>query len=325
MVYIREIKILSDNRKNILIHFLYSLCNIPRTYATYGRISPFKKFKNNYLKCTKKYTTFTELKNKPPRADIYIAGSDQIWNSILPNGKDPAFFLNFGDKSIKRISYAASFGISLIPDNVKDTTKQYLSFLDDISVREITGVKLLSELGYNSTVVLDPVFLLNTNEWEILARSIKHVINHKYILVYDIFQDNNNLISAAQDLSKKYGLEIVSINDAKKSHYAHHNISNGGPIEFLNLIYNAEFVISCSFHATAFALIFHKKFLVFYQKNNISRMQDLLKSVELEECLNPKSIDFNKYNWNKINDLLNEKISLSKKFILHAISEKKII
>ena len=304
------------SQRNPLIHLLYSIWNIPRTYATCGRIFPFKKFKSSYLKCTHKYRTYLELKQNPPKADIYIAGSDQIWNSLLPNGKDPAFFLNLGEKNTKRISYAASFGIPSISKNLKKQTQLYLSCFNKISVREYTGTKILQELGYNSTVVVDPVFLLKSNEWKDLITTTKRIIKEDYILVYDIFQDNEQLTAATKELSAKYNLKIVSINDNKKSSYAHVNISNGGPIEFLNLLYNASFVISCSFHATAFSVIFNKPFWVFYRKSNISRMMDFLKIINLEQCLNPQSFEPNEINWNKVNAQLKEHISKSIEFLL---------
>ncbi len=304
------------SQKNPLIHLLYSIWNIPRTYATCGRIYPFKKFKSSHLKCTHKYRTYLELKQDPPKADIYIAGSDQIWNSLLPNGKDPAFFLNFGEKTTKRISYAASFGIPSISKDIKKQTQLYLSCFNKISVRECTGAKILQELGYNSTVVVDPVFLLKSSEWKDLITTTKRIIKEDYILVYDIFQDNEQLTTATKELSAKYNLKIVSINDNKKSSYAHINISNGGPIEFLNLLYNASFVISCSFHATAFSVIFNKPFWVFYRKSNISRMMDFLKIINLEQCLNPQSFEPNEINWSKVNAQLKGHISKSIEFLL---------
>lgn len=114
----------------------------------------------------------------------------------------------------------------------KKQTQLYLSCFNKISVREYTGTKILQELGYNSTVVVDPVFLLKSNEWKDLITTTKRIIKEDYILVYDIFQDNEQLTAATKELSAKYNLKIVSINDNKKSSYAHVNISNGGPIEF---------------------------------------------------------------------------------------------
>lgn len=307
-----------QTKKNPFLHLLYSIWNIQHTYATWGRIYPFKHFKKKYLTCTNTYHTTKELQKNPPQADLYIAGSDQIWNTILPNGKDPAFYLNFGPSTTKKISYAASFGIERLDDTLRNNVKEYLTQIDEISVREKTGLQILQELGFKGTEVLDPVFLIDKDNWVNTFALSKRIIKEKYILVYDIFQDNKTLIQKAKLLSAKYNLKIIAINDSKKTPYAEINISNGGPIEFLNLIFNAEIIISCSFHATAFSIIFNKSFYVFYNKENISRMRDFLCGINLLDRLNPESLD-STINWGKVNDLLIKKITISKNFLLDAI------
>lgn len=305
-------------QKSKLMHLFFAVMRLKKTYATRGRIKPFKLFKKKYLHLTTTYYNYKQLYSTPPKASVYIAGSDQIWNTKLPNGKDPAFYLGFGDSKVKKISYAASFGITEIEPS--ESIKNYLQNFDAISVREKSGIKVLSQLGLHGESVMDPVFLLEKEQWTNLLSPLPKEIKSDYILIYDIFQDNAALKKTALLLSKKFNLLIVSINDKKKLSYADINISNGGPLEFLSLIYSAKYVISCSFHATAFALIFNKPFFVFYQKNNISRMADLLKEVRLEFCLNPQILDIN-FNWQEVNhhiELLKEK---SKSFLREHIND----
>lgn len=104
----------------------------------------------------------------------------------------------------------------------------------------------------------------------------------------------------------------------QKCPYAQKNIKDAGPQEFVNLIKNAEFVLSNSFHATSFSIIFNRPFATFYKKKNVSRMADLLKNTALEHCLNPVSPDY-KYQWDEINDKLAKMCSKSFDYIKNNI------
>ena len=132
---------------------------------TMKRLEAFKRFNAKYLKLTRHYSSYDELVANPPEADLYIAGSDQIWRTNLNNGKDPAFYLQFGGKQTKRISYAASFGLPYLTDGMDYLVKTFLSGLDAISVRESSGIEILERIGLNGTLVVDPVFLLSKEEW----------------------------------------------------------------------------------------------------------------------------------------------------------------
>ena len=133
-----------------------------------GRKKCFDEFTKNYLKLTDKtYHTFEELKMNPPCADIIIAGSDQIWNPLFPNGKDPSYYIDFALSQTKRVSYAASFSVEYISDADKEFVKGMLAKMNRISVREYQGVDILKSLDIkNGVKVLDPVFLLDRNYWE---------------------------------------------------------------------------------------------------------------------------------------------------------------
>lgn len=144
------------------------------------------------------------MKQDPPKADIYIAGSDQIWNPVGGTGLDPAFYLNFGEAGIHRISYAASFGVSILNEHQKDIIKNYLSSMDNISVRESTGLNILKSLYINSGVqVLDPVFLLDKDTWLQFIGGTKKVVEGSYVLIYDFFKmiliSNNWLLNLKND------------------------------------------------------------------------------------------------------------------------------
>lgn len=310
--------------KNMFIHFLYA-CHRwikHKRETNLIREKKFDEFDKKYLRLTTKhYINYEQLKQDPPKADIYIAGSDQIWNPVGGTGLDPAFYLNFGETGIHRISYAASFGVSILNEHQKDIIKNYLSSMDNISVRESTGLNILKSLNINSGVqVLDPVFLLDKATWLQFIGGTKKVVEGNYVLIYDFFQDDPNIQKLAFELKKVTGFNIVSVNNSGKLPYADVNISDASPLEFLSLINNANVVISNSFHATAFSIILNKEFYVYpvIRHKNQSRMIDLLNQFHLSDRYNTSKIQSN-INWEKINDLYMVKRQIGRDFLLNAI------
>lgn len=258
---------------------------------TWGRKKAFDKFDKQQLRITDKtYWTTEELRSAPPKADIYIAGSDQIWNTDTPNGKMPGYYLDFGDNNIRRISYAASFGVAKIAVECEDFVRNEVGKLDAVSVRENSGAKILADLGIKEVeVVCDPVFLLSQNEWSKLAGQSRtyNLDKDSYILLYDFIGDKK-IETFARKMSQITGKPIVSINDFENRTYATFNINNAGPLEFLGLMKNASAVVCNSFHATAFSVIFEKDFYSFPLKtqNNSSRMRDFLNIIGLQGRFN---------------------------------------
>lgn len=310
--------------KNMFIHFLYA-CHRwikHKRETNLIREKKFDEFDKKYLRLTTKhYINYEQLKQDPPKADIYIAGSDQIWNPVGGTGLDPAFYLNFGEAGINRISYAASFGVSILNEHQKDIIKNYLSGMDHISVRESTGLNILKSLNINSGVqVLDPVFLLDKATWLQLIGGTKKVVEGSYVLIYDFFQDDPNIQQLAFEFKSMTGFKIVSVNNSGKLPYADVNISDASPLEFLSLINNANVVISNSFHATAFSIILNKEFYVYpvIRHKNQSRMIDLLNQFQLSDRYNTSKIQSN-INWEKINDLYMVKRQIGRDFLLNAI------
>ena len=134
-----------------VIRELYNLAKLPgRLCARYGtRKRAFDRFTDQYLPLTDRhYSSYEELISNPPDADIYLAGSDQIWNSLFLNGRDPAFYLQFAPGNRIRASYAASFAISQIAPEYQEQTKKWLSDFDYVSVREASGLTILEMMGF---------------------------------------------------------------------------------------------------------------------------------------------------------------------------------
>lgn len=296
---------------------IYQILKFPgRLKARFSkRKREYDSFTELYLPRTgKRYHSNDELKRNPPEADVYFAGSDQIWNTLFQNGKDPAFYLDFAPSGTVRASYAASFSTKDIAEKWKPAIKNWLSVLDFISVREASGVDIVNGIGICGAVhVLDPVFLLNATEWEQIQ--LTTIQKDPYLLVYD-FDNNEQIKTFAETMALKNGWKIYSV---LHCNYADCCFDQEGPQVFISLVSNAKYVISNSFHATAFSLIFHKQFAVFKRTESINeRMMDLLKTVELEERLLSNHQDIikqEKIDYTIIEERLSKKIADSKLYI----------
>lgn len=260
-----------------LIRELYLLAKLPGRLAGLRHKHAFDAFTAKYFKLTRRYSSFDELCAAPPKADIYFAGSDQIWNPIFPNGKDPAFYLEFVSDGI-RASYAASFAVEEIPTELRSVMSERIKKFDHISVRESSALNILEQLDvHDGCAVVDPVFLLTQDHWAEMARPISKK-NKNYLLVYD-FDNDPTIRSIAQKVAAERGLDIYSVFNVP---YAKKCFAHVGPQEFLGLISGADFVLSNSFHATAFSIIFEKDFAVTARRDGINtRMQDLTAALGL--------------------------------------------
>ena len=251
--------------KSIVRRVIYRALKFPRRLILLKRKVNFDKFTKRYLKLSEsRYVSFNQLREHPPIADIYICGSDQIWNSVFENGRDPAFYLQFAPIGSTKVSYAASFGTDYLVEGSKKLVVSSLKEFSAISVREVSGVKILNSIGiYNVEKVLDPVFLLKRYQWEEMV--IKSRYNNKFVLVYDF--DNSNIIKNISEKIASYeNLKIYSLN---KLNYVHRSFELYGPEEFIGLIKNAEYIVTNSFHAVAFSLIFNKSFWVVRRKEKL--------------------------------------------------------
>lgn len=301
---------------------LYNIAKFPgRLKARFGkRKKEYDRFTEDYLPVTNEcYTSNEELKSNPPEADIFFAGSDQIWNSFFNNGKDPAFYLDFAPIGTVKASYAASFATENIATELKPQVKEWLSNMDYISVREGSGLNILNDLGIQGAVqVLDPVFLLPKEKWESIIEYTAE--NDSYILLYD-FDKNEQLGLATRELAHENGWKVYSYLD---NPYCDRCFKNAGPRAFLGLIKNAEMVISNSFHATAFSLIFEKNFWVINRTEAINtRMRDLTSLVGVpERFLNDTDIDLLiPINYETVNQNISRELKNSTLFIDYVMKE----
>lgn len=309
--------------KNPALKAAYIFAKFPgrvKEYIRYKkslRKANFEIFRDKYYKLTDTYCSFKELKANPPKADLYIAGSDQIWNTMMNNGKDPAYYLQFAPKETVTATYAASFSVSEISVELKKQIKSYIESIDYISVREKTAIKILEDLGVKrGQVVLDPVFLLDKEQWNEIVSD--KVFNEKYVLVYD-FENSYTVKDFAKQYAKKNNVKIYSL---YKNDYCDKCFEDYGPDVFLSLIKNASFIISNSFHATAFSIIYEKQFAVIKRQEGInSRIIDLLDSFGIYDRVVSKYRDFDNINYENTIDKRQVLIQNSKDYLNHVLAE----
>lgn len=254
-----------------------------------------EQFRCDNLRFSKhKYTNAKALHANPPLYDAYITGSDQVWNP-RNNCNDSSYFLTFAPGGKRRIAYAASFGVSQLQDrNVKDYAA-WLKHIDFISTREIEGKQIVGQLnGRDAQVTLDPTLLLGKEQWSKVA--VPYRTQKPYVLCYYMPGDkkvNDNINRLASFVSQLTGWDIVGIGQKEymRFHPFRRNLVMSGPAEFLGLFQNASFVVTNSFHGTAFAVNFRIPFLVPINralspdKALSSRITTLVKVLGLEDRL----------------------------------------
>lgn len=296
---------LKGTLKTRIIEIIKRILGLPMNYL---KIRLFKKFINENFNLTEKHTY--ETLNSSNDLDILITGSDQVWNKDLTGGINQVYLLDVNQK-FKKYSYAASIGKDNISyeeaKQIADIVKSY----NGITVRETSLKHALEKAGLKKIdTVLDPVFLLDKEEWQALAG--KRMIKDKYILVY-MMEYNENIKQIVDKISESTGFKIVTFNKLNRYENILANKYISGPKEFLNYINNAELVITNSFHATAFSIIFQKDFYTIKHSNKNSRIDEILTKFALTERIieNIKDIQAGKLNshvdYSKVQETMFEK------------------
>lgn len=253
----------------------------------------FDLFRNKYLSFSYlEYNTIFELKENPPNADMYVVGSDQVWNFLLWDFNQAkniihAYMLDFGNKKTKRISYAASWGVSQIPENLKKEIIPLLKEFDYISVREQNGVELCKNCErFDAEWVCDPTLLLDSGDYRnIYNDNTIRKPQRKYILLYMLSNTCDFDIQTVYDYAKEKNLDVIYITgngviDNREKYFA--TIP-----EWLYLVDNSEYVITNSFHCSVFSAIFHKQFGIVYlsgkDKGMNGRFDSLFAALHIEK------------------------------------------
>ena len=285
------------------------------------RAKAFEQFRKINLACPVVCRKRTQLTNQAKKYPLVLLGSDQLWHPM--NLKKDFFTLSFVPDYVKKIAYAASFGVSEIDKNQRSVYKTYLNRFDYISCREKSGARIVRDLTDKiAPVVCDPSLLMTAEDWTpMLSDNVKP--EGKYIFCY-FLGNNSQQREYVKALKAKLRCQIVALPhiveyvDSDEG-YADLLPYNVGPAEFMYLIKNAEFVCTDSFHASVFSLQFHKQFLVFDRFENgkghstTSRIDTLLEVVNHPERLIKNTSEGIKHiseiqeiDYSKVDELLEE-------------------
>lgn len=227
------------------------------------------------------YRSNEELAQDPPKADLYVTGSDQVWNSEWNGGIDEALFLAFTQEGAPRISFSASFGKAGLDDGEAGRTRELLARYGGITVREDTGVEIVRGLGLDATQVLDPTLLMTPEDWRPWVSGRRP--RGEYILMYNI-NHNAPLDRFVQRLARKTGLPVYYISYQLHDCFKRGRMRCCVPVEdFLSLIAGARYVVCDSFHCAAFSVNFNREFAIVPPKRFGTRLESFMRVVGLED------------------------------------------
>ena len=288
----------------------------------------FDRMRKKYLKMTVRCVTLDDLNEL--EADVFMTGSDQVWGPTMCGVYDPAYFLSFVNDCTPKIAYAGSFGRTDFTAEILEEYKHWMGRYEAITVRENSAVETLNKMGISCQgQVLDPTLLLTAEEWckEMEVDSQVSPIKGKYVLVYQIHSDKN-LNDYATRFAKHTGLPLYRV-----SAYMHH-ANRGGKFvycpdvrKFLALVKNCTYLVTDSFHGTAFALNFNKNFIEILPNNKTgSRNQSILQLTGLTDRIVTDYHDFtiaNKHvDYCAVNNIFNKEREKSLMILKEMLSFK---
>ena len=243
-----------------------------------------KKFLLNKVNVTEEFTNWEEFRSSLSGYDLYLVGSDQVWNSTHNHGIDGVFF--FEGVTGRKASYAASVGIESFPEEDHTKIKRLLGEFEKLSVRESFGVDALKSLGFaNVSQVIDPTLMLSGEEWrKICGKRFKK--REPYLLVYSVeVNRDNETIKIAKKIAQERGLKVYLISPYikfKSKLNVDKVFSLADTDTFLSFFAEADYAVVSSFHGTAFAINFGCQFVTVSPERFSTRVQSILKLLNLE-------------------------------------------
>lgn len=314
------------NNLSYVEHRLLDLYIIPKVLIwphKSKRTWNFIRFRHKYIKYspfvisrwTKRYARLDK------RYCAYLCGSDQVWNPYFSINNNRQLMLLKFSKSSKKIGCCASFGVKNIESKFVEEYRNALSDFCGLFVREKSGADLIYRLtGKRADVFLDPTMLVETKIWLSMIAHCKIKISKKYILIYVLGNQNSIISDYIENNNEIAQYEVVNLNDINDPCYG------SGPSEFLWLLKNAELVLTDSFHATAFSILFGTEFGVVRRlgedADTFNRIETLLTMFNLEQhILGDDNINFcSKIDKNAIHDKLSLERVRIMKFLMDILS-----
>lgn len=240
------------------------------------------RFIKKYIRVTPiRYRSYQEILDNVPQANIYLSGSDQVWNTQNNNPKNDlkAYYLGFVPEGKKKVAYAGSFGKNTFTEEESFIIKKYLSHYDHISVREDVGLITLKKHGIDKGVhVVDPTLLLSAEAWKKFAA--KKAPKPGYIFVYNLNR-NRMIKKIAIRIARQRKLRIINFADSFDFITQAKNRLFNTPLDFINHIAHADLIITDSFHGVAFSINLNRQFICTKAPKYNSRIESLLRQCKL--------------------------------------------
>lgn len=303
--------------------FVGTVLNVPTNILKKGR---FQRDHRQFLRITD--TKIVSASHATTAdADWIILGSDQIWNLQINGDGDPVFFGEIQHDGAKVMSFSASIGNDEVSRSEKEIYQKRLENVDYIAVREKQAKVILEDSGINRpiAVTMDPTFLVSVAEWRTMEKEVK--VPSQYILVFAL-NKYEETYGAANKLSKQTGFPVIEILGSNIDFLNlpnHRMIPTAGPSEFLYLIDHAAYVVTDSFHGTAFSVIFRKNFCVIPHKTRSARMVELLQKLGLADRIvfgNVDSLPSNKIDWKEAEEKLSTEVERSEQYIRRCVNSE---
>lgn len=252
------IKILKRAAHVVLQHMGFEKEQTKRKKLLAQRRRYMKAFSDEYLTTTSPVNYRHLPRDFSKRFDYFVVGSDQVWHGWKNDICElEYFFLMFADPS-QRLTIAPSFGFDEFPQKNLSTYKKGLGGFEYLSVREERGAELIEELtGKEATVLLDPTMLIDTSEWLKILKKPSQYIDDNYVFVYSLGGFKGEIMDKTRNLADELDLKVIDIMDIDSDYYIHTR-----PDEFLYWIHNARLVVTDSFHASVFSILFNRPFVV---------------------------------------------------------------
>lgn len=297
-------------KRNPIKKAIYLMVAEPETLLMERKFLAMRK---KYLLMGPYCATTGELKKlyAEKKDEVFLTGSDQVWGPISTGHYDPTYFLDFVPKSSRKLAFAASFGKAIFDEQTLKEYRVLLKKYDSLAVRENVAVELLKKMDISAKQVLDPTLLMDADAWSEYVKPMKKP--EKYVLVYQIHA-NSDLDHYAVKFAEKAELPLLRVSpllhQAKRSGKFVYCPDISG---FLDLVKNATYMVTDSFHGTAFAINFNTQFVeVLPNTGTSSRNQSILELTGLTDRIVRDLNDFSYIDQEIDFKEANEKIGTSR-------------
>ena len=273
-------------------------------------------FAQQYLKLSKKkYCGFDEITNNPPKADLYITGSDQVWGGCIE-----ANYLRFVEPSKPKMAYAASFGRSELSKEQLMKVPDWIREIDYVSLREKEGVKICEDLDIPAIMVADPTLLIKKEQYPVIEPKDPPDYFCYFLNKFSLDREVDSLVRNSN------AVFCSGVNKNASAYKEYEKVLS--PEEWIGMIKCARFVLTNSFHGMIFSIIFRKPFIVFLQDGKTelqnSRIYSFLSYIDLEDRIykSPEQLtnfENNEVGWNKAYKKIDSLCHISTQFIQEAL------